>query len=321
MNKILCFGLVCFGSFSINSHAMPLNPHIIQKSIYMEFFSKKTDSIDLIRKGVAKNTAVQGLAINNNTSTLYTIHSYGKPQNAVINRFDYDPTKSTLNALDTQKPSQFIGHQGITIDQQTNMLWASAGDAIENKGLNIIGFRYTANNDVINPIIIKVFSDDYNKNTYAMPVITPDHHFLLVRGNKNGTNVVRGYDLNHVSLDHSQDISQQASFEWVINKNFYKDKYALQGLASDGKYIYLMSGGENNQNKRIQVYDLNGQLLQNLNQVTVGKLDNLFNRKTDGYWEPEGLAIDSKNQKLLILFAAGNTKNSIGKLYSISIGN
>lgn len=311
------------------THALPLNEAILEKPARQGFFqteftylSKKSNYADLIRTGVAKNTVVQGLALDTNRQQLYTIHSFGHPQTPVINRFSYDSKSNTLKASDAQKPSLYIGHQGITVDSRTGLLLASAGENVPNDGLNIIGFKYNPNSDVQNPIIIKVFNDDYNKNTYTMPSISPDHRFLVVRNIKNGKNVVRGYDLSKISLDHSQDISGQATFEWPIDQSLYRGKYALQALTTDGHYVYLMSGSTNTQNKKIQAYTLQGKLVQNLDSITLGKRESLFTDSgAEGHWEPEGLAIDSNNHQLLVLFAVGSDKNSTGRLYRVPLGN
>lgn len=328
MKNVLTVSLLALSFYCTSAYCLPLNQNLLEKPIdsvdqnpsFFKGFKKNTPSITstlLIRTGVGKNTILQGLTLDSSNQQLYTIHSFGKPETPVINRFSYTQSKQ-LTALDAQKPSLYLGHQGLTVDPITHQLWASAGAAVENKGLYIVGFQYQPDSEIKDPILIKVFNEDYDKETYTMPVITPKRDYLVVRNKKDKHTIIRVFKIKEDTLNTSRDLSTSALYEWKIDNNFHKGKYAFQGMSSDGKYVYLLGGSANELNKKIYVYTLDGQPVQQLSAVTVGGRDSLVKANQGGnHWEPEGIAIDSIRKEMILLFAVGTTKNSFGQLYKI----
>lgn len=169
-----------------------------------------------------------------------------------------------------QKPTEFIGHQGIGFDpfEGGNNV---CGNAFANKGWFVTYFKY---NDFSFPYemkIIKIFDRPYNTRVSTMPVLTLDAKYLIVRSKLNGRDLLRVYNSEEVNFRIESDISSEQNIEWFIDAGLTNDNYVLQAITADNKYIYLLSGGGNRENKRIYIYTLKGELVRKFNNVTVGK--------------------------------------------------
>ncbi|MFY9996664.1 MAG: hypothetical protein WAK61_16945 [Leclercia sp.] len=285
-----------------------------------ECFSDKglSSGTTVYRKGIGRNNVLQGIAFDPVYRILYTIHVTGKPEMGVINRFYDVDNKNEINALDSQLPSTRIGHQGIALLPKTDWLLSSAGRATDNKGRFISLFKYTSDNIPYDVKVIKVFGDDYDGKIIAMPFVTSDGNLLIVSGKKDGIDVIRVFDLKKSNLLSSNDISSTYRNEWEISKDLTNDGRYFQAMASDGKYVYLLSGNASQSVKKLYAYSLDGKLSKKIDYVTLGQTDAL-KAGNEGHWEPEGLAVDSKNDALLILFSVGNKGKRLGKIYSIKL--
>lgn len=311
------YSLVLIVSLSISSHlanSYPLDALKLQHED-INFFSSTT----LERVGHGRNNVLQGIAIDIKHNYLYTTHPYSHKKKAVINRFDLLTTK-TVKATSSQKPVTFLGHQGITIDPETGMLWGTAGSSIAEPGRHIVGFRYKANKIPTHISVVKVFGKGYSSKAYTMPSFSPNGKYMLVRGHKKHKDYIRVFDMQKIKLKDKSDISTSYTYEWKISKNLKKNKYAFQAMTTDGRYVYLLSGGigkQNPKNKRLFVYTIQGKLLQEINQITVGK--KYLEKGKEGHWEPEGIAINDKTKRLLLLFAIGDRGTRKAIIYYIPI--
>ena len=269
-----------------------------------------TRKVILYRVDESKNNLVQGLAIDRFSSDIYTLHTTGKPEKGVVNRFSLTTKKEKIIALSFQKPTDFIGHQGISFDSFRDSLITSAGNVFANKGWFVTYFKYNDFSFPYEMTTIKVFDRPYNTRVSTMPVLTLDAKYLIVRSKLKGRDLLRVYDGEKVNFRRTSDISSEESLEWFIDKGLTKNNYVLQAITADNKYIYLLSGGENKENKRIYIYTLKGELVRKFNNVTIGKKDSLKSGK-EKHWEPEGLAIDSKSKSLVIMYALGDHKKDL----------
>lgn len=282
-------------------------------------FNTPLDKYELHLQGPGKNNVVQGLAINYSTHTLFTLHVTGKPDHGAINRFDL-PFIDDMTATDSQSPSLLIGHQGFTVDQRTGLIWSSAGKALDNPGWFITSFRYQENitdSDVHN---VKVFNETFRNYGYTMPVITPSSKNLIVNGFKEKKFYIRVFDLKNIDLDGLASIDGLQKYEWPVDNALVKDKFFLQAMASDDKYVYLFSGDSSLKSKRLYVYTLSGKLVQKSDDITLGKED-AISGGTEGHWEPEGLVYDSKTNSLLFMFANGDKGKRYATVYRLPINN
>ena len=277
-----------------------------------------SEKYELHLAGPGKNNVVQGVAIDQESNVLYTLHVTGKPDKGVINRFNY-PLEKTAYAGSYQTPSALIGHQGITVDERTQWLWSSAGKAYDSPGRYINGFRFS-NNSLDDANFVKVYGDDFRDYGYTMPVLSPSSKFLVVNAFKKGKYYVRVFDTQKIDLYHSDNIDGKQVFEWVIDSGLVRDKYFLQAMASDGKYVYLFGGGDNKLDKRLYIYTISGELVQKIDHFTLGKEDALKSG-AEAHWEPEGLVYDQKSRSLLFLFANGDKGARFATLYKVKVNN
>ncbi|WHP07237.1 MULTISPECIES: phage baseplate protein [Acinetobacter] len=307
--------------------SFPLDAGVLQQDIAVNNKVGKVSDMNivtLIRKGKGKNNVVQGIAVDSTKGLLYSLHVVGQPNRGVVNRFNFNSlSPAQITAQDNQSPTDIIGHQGITVDPRNGLIWASAGASITDASWKIIGFNYSPNGEPKNVRTVQLFDKNYKKSGYTMPVITPDARYLIVRSRKNKQEVMRVFDLTKVKLENGTDLSQSYLYEWSIDSDLIKNKYAFQAMTSDGKYIYLLSGGvgdQNSDNKRLYVYSIDGKLIQKLDQLTLGKYDRLSYGR-EGHWEPEGLAIDILHKQLLVMFAVGDKTKRLAIVYKVPINN
>ena len=312
--KIIALGMSISITTSI-AFANPIDPRVISQE---SSFFKKTKTltpITLIRKGVGKNNVVQGLTLDNQNQVLYSLNVTGNPEKGVLNRFKIS-NQFIWTALDAQKPSPYIGHQGISFDALSQTIYSSAGSAVENKGWHIVQFKYQKNRLPENINIIRVFNDAYNKNLNTMPSISPDGKLLVVRGKQGKYNVIRTYNFNQVR--NQKDLTSSFVKEWKVDLDLTENGQPFQAMTTDGKYVYMLSGKGDHAPKRLYIYTIDGQLVQKVNNVQLG-LAQAKLMGTGQLWEPEGLAIDTKRKQLIFMYAVGDSKQRKAHLYSVDI--
>ena len=317
MKKLFSFLSRFYQAYSATT---PLNAHHVEQNFDSPDSANLGDAaqpITLIRTGLGNDHILQGLALDHRHELLYTTHVEGNPEQGVINRFKLHHS-NLWSAQDVQKPSSLIGHQGISVDPQSDFIFASAGTGIPNKGWYILKFQYMPNAAPSNTQVIQVFDKQYSKITNTMPSITPDGKYLLVRGNNHKMNIIRIFKLDLITQKNLTDIRFLYEDEWSIDSDFTHDKSAFQGLSTDGNYVYLLSGNKNKGPKRIYVYNFSGKLIQKMDHVTLGHFDSLSNHAIQ-YWEPEGLTVDSQNHQLYILYTIGNSGQFLGRIYRMRI--
>lgn len=272
----------------------------------------------LNRIGNGRNNVVQGVVYNNETSFLYTLHVTGKPEKGVVNRFKNINNKQNLTAIDFQKPSEFIGHQGISEDPKTRYLLTSAGAGVENSGWYITFFKFSNDSLPEDVSFTKVFDNNYDSRSSTMPVISSEANHLIVRSKLNGINVIRVYNYKKLDVQYMSDISTENHVEWPLDAGLTKNNFVLQAITADEKYVYLLSGGRNDSSKRLYIYTLKGKLVRKFDNVILGKNDASVSGK-EKHWEPEGLAIDKANNALVIMYALGDHKKRFAQLYFVPI--
>ncbi len=334
--KILPYALLIPGVIS-PVYAKPLDESLLQKEmqtlpqarVFSNHLSTNNTSMPktqfmLKRVGSAKNAVVQGIAIDPRTKYIYTTNVTGKPSKGVINRYRLDD-KNNKTALDAQQPSEYIGHQGITVEPQSSKLWASAGPGIKNHGWYAVRFAYQPNGKAKNIQTIKLFDKGYTKGTNSMPTFSPDGKYLVARSavKKDGQsfNIIRVFDTSKFNLNTTTDLSKNYLYEWSVDKSLTPTGFPFQGMATDGKYIYMISGYGNPNNKKLHVYTLQGKQIQNIQNLTLGKHE-AFNDGIQSTWEPEGLAVTTTPQKqLMVIFATGDKGKRNARVYSIDIND
>ena len=276
--------------------------------------SLSTPSITLQRKGAGKNNVVQGIALDQKRDLAYTMHVTGNPEKGAINRFNFNTSTSFIQSKDVQLPSSMIGHQGITVDPATGDLLTSAGKDIKNRGWHIVRFRYTPN-AVPTFQIIPVFTKGYSKGANAMPSFSPDGRYLVIRGNKDKTNIIRVYERpNLESL-----ATQKPRYEWAVTSGLTSENYPFQALTTDGRYVYMLSGNGNpNLLKRLHIYTIQGQLVQKIDNLSLGQAE-AKQMGSASVWEPEGLTFNLADNQLYIFYGVGEKGKKLGRIYKVQV--
>lgn len=297
----------------------PLNADLLQQNPPITQATDKSvlpvETI-LMRIGKGKNNTVQGIAIDDIRHHLFSLNVTGNPEQGVINEFAEDG-KSTRKAVSAGWSSDWIGHQGLAYDPIGKKLWVAAGHRIDDYGRYVVSLRYRADNLPTDIQPVKVFPNTYKKRISTMPAMSPDGRYLIVRGEIKDQMVIRVFDRNKKDFGKYVNMSSHVAFEWPVPANLVSEKAPLQAMATDGTYVYLLSGTLDSEDKKLYVMTLDGKPVQTLDHLTIGKEHSV---EVKGTWEPEGLMIDPAHQnELNVLFATGPIGHRIARMYTVPI--
>lgn len=314
MLKIPLFASALF-ALSLTSYAAPIQLQDVQDpKQQLQKTASMPNGLILIRKGAGKNNVVQGVALDNQRNLLYTTHVTGKPEKGAINRFIFGEKANYLVAQDVQKPSDMIGHQGISVDPISGDIFASAGSALQKRGWKIVRFTYTPN-EVPQVKPISVFTQGYSTGVNTMPSFSPDGQYLAIRGHKNKVDVIRIYTRDFLN----NPTVVKPLYEWKVDSGLTGKNYPFQSMTTDGKYVYMISGNSQpDLLKRLRVYTLDGQLVQKIDDMSIGRQAAKHIGPTS-VWEPEGLTFNQKAQQLYILYGVGEHRQKVGQIYKINV--
>lgn len=275
------------------------------------------EPVNLHRIGKGSNNVVQTLALDQKSRVLYSLNVAGRPEKGVINRYKNIDNKTDLIAMDAQLPTNVIGHQGLSVLPDSDWLLSSTGNAVENNGWYITLFQYSPNG--IPQLIrnVKVFDSTFDNTASSMPVITPNGHYLIVRGKKDKLDVIRIFDIRNIDLLKDSDISNDYLHTWSVSRDFTGKHSYFQGITSDNDLIYMLSGKVDQSHKKLFIYNMVGEEVERIN-VKLGQQDSLLAGNIS-YWEPESLTIDSENKSLIILFAMGDKGKRLAKFYTVKL--
>lgn len=297
----------------------PLNADLLQKSPAITSsgnVNTRPNETVFTRIGKGKNRTVQGVAIDHDHRKLYLLNVTGTPELGVINLFNEDNKKEKI-AADAQWPSKWIGHQGIAYDPVGKKIWVSGGHRIDDYGRYVVSFHFRSDNLPTDIQPVKVFPNTYRKRISTMPALSPDGRYLVVRGELNDQMVIRVFDRQKKDFGKYVNVMQHAAYEWPVPASLFSDDNPLQASATDGKYVFLLSGGLDKQDKKLYVFTLEGKPVQTLDHLTLGKEHSLEEK---GTWEPEGLMIDPAHpDQLNILFATGQIGHRNARMYTVPI--
>ncbi|MGK3126532.1 hypothetical protein ACCY16_20700 [Candidatus Pantoea formicae] len=314
--KIYYKALFLLLSFSIPAFSESNKPYALLESVN-ENEGTGISSSYLIRKGAGKKSIIQGLALDNKSRKIYALTTVGNPPMSTVNVFGYE-AKKIIVANGFSLPSELLGHQGIAVEPGSPYLITSAGVKYDQYGLYIVRFKFSNNSLPSDIKAIRVFDDSFSEKSITSPAISSDGKYLVVYGRKNNENIIRVFNLNKTKLTTSKDISNENISQWKLPLNFIDKDYPLQALASDGKFVYILSGGANKLKKRIGIYTLDGSNVENYYDISLGKNES-ESIGEEGRWEPEGLTVDSERNEILIMFAMGDKGKRIVKLFRAKI--
>ena len=269
----------------------------------------------LNRIGTSNGNVVQGFCIDKKNNALYTIHVSTTfvpgEEWAVINKFRNESSLIS-NATHSTAPSNILGHQGISIQYFNDEIkfWGSANHQVTNSGTKAIRFKI---NDIISDAGNSTITDieefklfPYTGGGSTTPTVSSCGRYLVVEKN----NLIRVFDINIFTT--AGDYSNKCIHEFRV-----PEYGALQGLACDGNFIYILQGYDNpNENVYLSTYTLDGKLISKNTNFNIG-LTNSLQDGTGLLHEPEGLCIANINSvdSLLMIVASGGATSRTARVY------
>lgn len=218
-------------------------------------------------------------------------------EGGAISRYPMDGDVG-VNTLDTTGiGGTAIGHQGLAVERingtRNIKLWTTSTVV----GRSAVRFDYVAGTPVNTGDVYELFpSGNYADSTSCTPTVSQCNRYLLAHGTVFGqvTNtMIRVFRISDLLARGPGNCTDLALYEWPTQNILVDSLNPFQGMACDGQNVYTIAGGTgftSDVKKRVNVYTLQGELLQADNDIIIGKDIAL----TDGdgtRWEPEGLSI------------------------------
>jgi hypothetical protein len=223
---------------------------------------------------------LQSFAFDEVGRYLYTLqHSYKPPGTpAIIRRWTMDgPPSMAGREVDHMAGSLVLGHQTLFLERTKHnkvKVWAAA---IPERALRICRFDYVPNGEPGNIEYYNVFDSVADGKATITANLSYDSKWLIIRGRRAGTttSVVKVFDFKSFVAAGPGDRSGEAKYVWEYQPVVQEGKVtSLQGLASDGTYIYLVfSDSAINKPNLIRKYTLDGRLVSETPELMVGKLE------------------------------------------------
>lgn len=258
--------------------------------------------------GGSKNTtAMQSFAFNENSRRLYS-HNTSIVNNiaySIISRHSMN-TLGNQGAADASGDSPYVGHQGLGVELATGRVWSGGPYTPQGSYDSTYAYRFTyaANTNLSGGDFFKIFPSGCENCT---PTISYDQKYLVAFANRPGpTNpedfwTFRVFDLASLIAAGPGDYSSSYLSHFQVQRG--SDPY-VNGIASDGAYIYVIfGGGALGGYKIMRQYSFDGALCAENRFVTVGFAD------AGDYWEPEGLAffkLSSSDVRPVLAFGFSN---------------
>jgi len=233
-------------------------------------------------------------------------------------------TGAIESPIDGAEEVPFLGHQGLGLEYRKGnapRLWASVRD----DGYRAVRFRYDRG-QLIDVQFYKLFPDSFFAKNEVLPTVCDGQRYLAVRGRHSGNRmVIRLFDLQKIISRGPGDYSDAFSYEWEVNPSITRKidgaYQGVQSLACDEKHVYILAGNANSKTaKRIHVYTLDGRMVRNNDDVTVG-LDSAQSDPGGYFYEPEGLAFRHHGDtvELFMGVVSGPGRKHVNRLWPIDL--
>jgi len=241
-----------------------------------------------------------------------------------INRYPMDGGIK-VNPIDqTLINGAAIGHQGLSTEYlaSTIKLWTTSSVV----GRSAARFSYTPGVAIDTAEVFELFpTGTFANSTSCTPTVSSDGKYLIAHGMRFGTtrSVVRVFDLATLVAGGAGNYTTRHLYEWETD-DLYDPSNPLQGLASDGRYVYMVAGGTGftpDVNKRFHIYDLiTGEPVYKDNNLNAGRIAAAMEATAVRY-EPEGLAIaigQDGHPELLVGILSGDPSNRRFRMYQLN---
>ena len=277
----------------------------------------RSQRFDLTKQGTGSNNVIQSVCEVPARNAVYSLHVTGSPdERSVINKFALDGPRAQTSVRWTKQFSDSIGHQSLALEHSATGLrfWSSANDSITEAENKIVRFQISdddadAENLLISDVEVYTVWPGAGGEGSASPSISPDGGILVVERKVSDTeNKVRVFNLRDLVEGGPGDYSEQHLIEFTIRTESVGVGYPLQGLTTDGQYVYVLTGdGTPTATKRMAKYTLSGELVGYTAAFGVG-LDEALGDGTGSHYEPEGIYITRQGGRdmLAVCIASGD---------------
>lgn len=281
------------------------------------------ERFDLTKQGTGSGNVIQGFAVDPYLGELYTIHDTSST--GVLNKFEADGVHTQTSSRWNSTPTATIGHQQLDIcwdKDGTRWFWTAENYAITNATRYVKRFQVAdgagTELTISNQEQFKVWGDDVSGTGSATTAISLDGKYLVTEHSGAGdTNRVRVFDLPAMMLGGVGDYSTAAMFEWTFELN--TTTYPLQGMACDGSTVYIFTGNiATGPTLKVFAYTLDGTLIQEIDDFTVGETDaRADDTGTDAYeMEGAGWIWHGGQPFLAVIIASGDSGSRVNRIWA-----
>ncbi len=203
---------------------------------------------------------------------------------------------NTCDPVHISPPSEYIGHQNIGIQRQNGVVkfWVTGGKANKPERSRYFNrLEYDEGTQTFKNIeSYKLFGNDFNADGSRCIAVSPNYQVLIASNTRtvDGAFVMRVFDLNHFTS--GGDYSDKYLYQWVFDRNDVDGKGgAVQSIATDGRFVYILVSGASNAKCCVHVYTINGNHVSTDRDMRLGMADAKNIEKNGGtyYYEPEAL--------------------------------
>jgi hypothetical protein len=281
------------------------------------------ERFDLTKQGQGSGNVIQGFAVDPYLGELYTLHD--SASEGVINKFEADGVRTQTSSRYNSARDVTIGHQQLDIcwdKDGTRWFWTAENYAITNATRYIKRFQVadgaSTELTISNQEQFKVWGDDVSGTGSSTIATSLDGKYLVTEHSGAGsTNRVRVFDLPAMMLGGAGDYSSSALFEWTFELN--TTTYPLQGLACDGSTVYIFTGSiTTGPTLKVFAYTLDGTLIQEIDDFTVGETDaRADDTGTDAYeLEGAGWIWQGSQPFLAVSIASGDSGARVNRIWA-----
>lgn len=261
-------------------------------------------SIDKIRGAGGQRNGIQSFALDEYNGDIYTLHINGRKNKnlATINRYPLGGGESKRSIAFTKPLNDVVGHQGLGLEYLSSgaiRLWST----YYKDSRQVVRYAVSDELPVSDVQIYRLFGSDFRTYVSSTPTVSFDQRYIVAAGKRKGVayQTIRVWKISDLVKGGAGDYSKSWMYEWDV-KDIGGAGYPLQGIASDGRRVWIIAGNNRiDVPKRMVTYSLKGELIDRELHVDIGKSKAMLDGRGEVY-EPEGLALmDVDDQAFLFV--------------------
>lgn len=219
---------------------------------------------------------MQGFAVDPYKNELYTSHVTGS-ETMIVNKFEADGKRTQTAYRWNTTASSDVGHQQLSISWDKSgqrWFWSSTNNNTINSARSVTRFQITDGSgtdlNFSNFEQFQVWDNSVTATASSTAACSLDGRYMVTEYNTPATTTIRVFDLPAMMEGGAGDYSSNYLYEWSFD--IAAAQYPLQGIASDGAYVYIFFGNINvGPTLKAFVYTITGELVQEIDDFTVGE--------------------------------------------------